>query len=218
MFRRGFVHRTAATTANPTTTGLLVLTRDEWNDHLSAVGVVPLEAARAQPPRFPLRVPVGVGHAVVERISIVQKDLLDTVPIAYVSPDDVALASDALAELIGLPDLRAGVRRPPTPPGPTNYPLWGQVFYGPGTPEPKRYVIVSANTWNRDGRALAVRLTSSTRRFGEEFPNVHGGGAVCAEVQSFVTTRFTSRQRIPPDVSDADMRAIIDGIAFTHRL
>ena len=185
---------------------------------MSVVGVVPLEAATAQPPRFPLRVPVGVGHAVVERISIVQKDLLDTAPIAYVSPDDVALASDALAELIGLPDLRAGARRPPTPPGPTNYPLWGQVFYGPGTPEPKRYVIISANTWNRDGRALAVRLTSSARRFGAEFPNVHGGSAACAEVQSFVTTRFPSRQRISPDVSDADMRAIIEGIAFTHQL
>lgn len=185
---------------------------------MSAVSVVPLEAATVESLRFPIGVPVGVGQAVVQRILIVQKDLLDTAPIAYVSPDDVALASDALAELIALPDLRAGARRPPTPPGPTRYPLWGQVFYGPGTPEPKRFVIVSANVWNRDGRALAVRLTSSTRRFGEEFPNVHGGSAACAEVQSFVTARFTSRQRIAPDVSEADMRAIIEGIAFTHQL
>ena len=145
MFRRGFIHRTAAPTASPTTTGLLVLTRDEWNDHMSVVGVVPLEAATAQPPRFPLRVPVGVGPAVVERISIVQKDLLDTAPIAFVSPDDVALASDALAELIGLPDLRAGALRPPTPPGPTHHPLWGQVFYGPGTPAPPRSVRLPAH-------------------------------------------------------------------------
>ena len=223
-YLRGFVYEIeAAAHPSPETAAALVLTSDDWNEHMLSVGAVLVvrQGSRSHLPAFGVVPLYALGlDAVPGHIVSLEHEHLGSKPLYRIEDEELRAVERALSEVLGLPDVLSAVpRRPYTPGGPTRYPLWGQVYYGPGRPERKRYLVVSANPWNRSAdRVLTIRLTTSARRVGTEFPHVRGGRACCAELTALRSARFTPRERVAPDLTKAEMVAIARGLVETHRL
>lgn len=212
--------------SSPQTVAVLVLTNDRWNAAMHAVGVVPLRTPEGDgSPLAPIVSKTPPLRAVAGRLVAVEKASLGAARLVL-EAEQLARVEDALCEVLALRYLRgASPTRPPSPPGPVNYPRWGEAYYVAGQRfgvEHKRYVVVSNDQWNHaDGTAVAVRTTTTARRWGTAFPAIQDGAAraCCGDATTFAAPRFVMRGRPQPQwLPLADMVAIARGLIDTHQL
>lgn len=127
----------------------------------------------------------------------------------------------AAADVLGEPP-----RSPGTPPGPTAYPRWGQIYYGPPAGgERKRYVVVSTDSFNSSlGRSLVVRTTSQAKRDSRSFPAIQRGTAraCCGDIMVVDNEQLAygprTRRPEPNRLSITDMASIVLGLRETHQI
>jgi hypothetical protein len=216
---RGLVYLPAARVRGPTR-AWVIITIDDWNETFRSFVGIPLQDPR---PKETLLAPRLVTNgtsvdAVVGRLTILFPDDLSGAQ-ARLSLTDMTRVERALRDLLGFPTLFSpGPARPPTPPGPIAYPLWGDMHHvGPRIGgEYKRFVVVSVNEWNRaDNSALFVRTTSKPKRPTVYFPHIENGRAqaACGDVTFFPSSAVHFHNRPPsPMVSTTDMIAIARGL------
>lgn len=188
---------------------------------MRAVTIVPLVPAAGQPePHAPIVIPDPQPlAAAVGRIRPVEKQLLgDT--CWTLGRQQTSLVEDALRELLAFPSLRVlHPHQPPSPPGPVDYPRWGQVYYRNEriAGERKRFVVVSRDDWNRAARgAVFVRTTSQIKRHESAFPHIQRGRAQadCGNPIAMLSGEVSLRDRPDPArLSLQDMVAIASGLA-----
>jgi mRNA-degrading endonuclease toxin of MazEF toxin-antitoxin module len=213
--------------ASPRTFGAVVLTNDDWNEHMREVGIVPLylEDPGLPTPTFSFtarrQLWAAPGRLVAAHKEILEAGLMD------LPEDAMASIEDGLCDLLALPQLCAEL---PTAPESSfsrvDYPRWSEIYYAgePVGDERKRYVVVSHNLWNSATQeAIAVRTTSQQRRYGAEFPAIQGGAAraCCAQATHIPARAFAlSAYRRPParSLSLHDMSSIARGIVQSHQL
>ncbi len=209
--------------ASAETVAVLVVTNDHWNSVMYSVGVVPLRRPIGDP--SPLAPIVDTLQAFAGRLVAVEKSSLGPARLVL-DAGQMAAVEDALCEVLALGELcRTSPSRPASPPGPVTYPRWAEIYYVAGQrfdEEHKRYVVVSNDDWNRaDGTAIAVRTTTTARRWGTAFPAIQDGAAraCCGDAATFAARRFNLRNRPQPRwLPLADMAAIARGLAETHQL
>jgi mRNA-degrading endonuclease toxin of MazEF toxin-antitoxin module len=217
---RGVVYSRLEPDADPTS-GLLVLTNDTWNSHMSDFTVVPIAPPHlVAPPHSPTVSVLGAARAVVGQVTSVTEDDLGR-PIARLSAADLHAVEDALVELLGIRQLCGSPPRSLPAVAGAGYPVWSHIYYGPRRArQTKRWVVVSNNEWNKLTRgAVVLRTTSNVRRYGPGFPSIQGGRAVaCAgDIVSVRTTSLDLRQRpAPPSLSLAEMTAIGYAVLDIH--
>ena len=200
------------------TLGLLVLTRDSWNESgLASVVVAPVGPVLDPPgPAAPL-LALESGEGAQVRLSDVfevPKSALGELRYV-VDRGTLGPVEDGLCDLLALAELcRDPPRAPRPPPGAPRAPQWAEMYYVLGDEhagERKRRVVVSHDWFNRAaGRALAVRTTTSERRGGPGFPPVQGGRArvVCGSLTSFLRDEFGRQRPDPPRLFLPDMSTI----------
>jgi mRNA-degrading endonuclease toxin of MazEF toxin-antitoxin module len=213
----------AAAGLSERTLGLLVLTRDSWNQSaLTTVVVAPIGPVLAPIGLATPRVAFGGPHDAQARLgdlfeapkaSLLElRELLDSEALGAVE--------DGLCDLLLLRELCAAPPRAPRPPaGPQRSPRWAEIYYLLGEEpegERKRRVVVSHDHFNRaTGRALAIRTTTSPRRGGPGFPAIQSGHAraVCGSLTSFLHGEFGRQRPDPQRLFLPDMAAIARELA-----
>jgi hypothetical protein len=145
---------------------------------------------------------------------------------ARFTPEDSVLerAEEALRDILELERLMADPPRAVrSPPGPIDYPRWGEVYYIAGQrfdAENKRYVVVSDDRWNQKKlTTLVVRLTSRPKVPSDEFPKIGDSQACCGELTAIPANAVELRRRPPTGAKRlglADMSAIARGVVSTH--
>jgi len=225
-FLRGWIYRPAQ--ERPTTSGLVVLTNDRWNQTMLRVGVVPVRTAVA-PFDIPYSVALPGGtHVVASRLVAphVEGGLLGLVEGAL-DATTLAAVEDRLCAFLQIPELLRPAPRPAPPLGDaTRYAAWSEVHRaGPEVDgERKRRIVVSPNPWNAvSGMATFVRTTTSFAGHGDEFPQVQGGAghACCGDATTFELRAVLLQRRdrpVPHSTTLHDMVAIARGLAVTHGL
>ena len=213
---RGGIYR--ATGLSDRTFGLLVLTRDAWNESgLASVVVAPV--GPVLDPRGPAAPLVMLGprqDAQVRLGDVFEAPKSALGDLRYVlEPRAMEPVEDGVCDLLVLADLCQDPPRAPRPPaGAPQGPQWAESYYVLGDEyagERKRRVVVSHDWFNRAaGRALAVRTTTSERRGGPGFPPVQGGRprAVCGSLTSFLRDDFGRQRPDPPRLFLPDMAVI----------
>lgn len=214
---RGGVYAAAELSAR--TSGLLVLTRDTWNESgLQTVVVAPVGPV-SEPEGLPTPLVDLAGNPAQVRLG----DALEFPKFALgalvglLRPNDLARVENGLCDLLLLRELCANPPRAPRPRA-VSHPQWGEIYYLLGEEfegERKRRVVVSHDNWNRTGRALAVRTTTSPRRGGPGFPAIQRSRvvAVCGSLTSYTRQRFSQQRPDPPRLFLPDMAAIARGLA-----
>lgn len=212
----------------PPPAALLVVTNDLWNTRMNSVGGV-LVSPGNNSDTFPVRLSTRGGWANPTRLLALPMERLEAVPRYRASATEMHTIEATLRTVTAMHRL---LQKPPKPPdlpaGSVNYPLWGEIYYGPAIQgQPKRFVVVSVNIHNaKVGRVLAVRLTSKPKRSraGIAFPLVSNGlgHACCGDISYLDSTmlRWTSGQGRPKPSSLAlpDMVEVIRGIKETLAL
>ncbi len=191
---------------------------------MNTVCVIPIRAGTE--PASPVLPEVWgdpVLRARVGNIQEISKSALG-VPKLILEADALSRVERGLADLLGLPSLlRPSPQRMALPAGLLQFPRWGQIYYLAGEVydgQQKRRLVVSNNQWNSaSGFSLAVRTTTSERRFGPEYPVIEDGRAkaCCPTLTSFPNRSFGS-QPVPSSVSISDMVAIARGIVHVLKL
>jgi mRNA-degrading endonuclease toxin of MazEF toxin-antitoxin module len=219
---RGAVYRLRG---YPPPAGLLVLTNDLWNQHMSSVGGV-LVAGNDDLDAFPVHLEGG-GCANPSMVMALPHANLGSSPVYRATPDEIRAVEASLCAILCL---RRLTQDPPSSPdipaGPVNFPLWGEIYYGPEVAgQAKRYVIVSANAHNRaTGHTLAVRLTSRPKRDTVGFPVISGGlgQACCGDLSLLPDTQLRYQpgdgRPHPSSLSIQDMAKVARGLCETHGL
>lgn len=208
--------------------GLLVVTNDLWNARMNSVTGV-LVSPGNNSDTFPVRLATPSGWANPTRLVPLKKDRLDSVPRYKASAAEMHAIEVTLRTVTAMHGLLEIPPKPPDlPAGPVEYPLWGEIYYGPAIQrQPKRYVVVSVNIHNaKVGRVLAVRLTSKPKRTGAgiAFPLISNGSghACCGDVAYLdsIMLRWTSGQGRPKPsrLALTDMVAVVRGIKETLAL
>ncbi len=209
------------------TIGFLVLTNDDWNDWMEDVAVVPLQPADPAGVK-PEESIVQIGRPlriITGRVLNWSKAELGQ-PIYVLEEEKMAQVEDMLVDVFALHDLYLQPpREPASPPGPVDYPRWGQICWaGPRIDgDRKRYVVVSNNYWNRDTKtSLVVRTTGQERRGGVFFPAIQAGKAraCCGNVTTFsrAAIDLTGNRPFPSSLNLKDMAAVAEGLVDALQL
>lgn len=198
------------------TIGLLVLTRNTWNES----GLMTTIVAPVGPVHEPIGPPaprVDLGREAQVRLGDLFEAPKDALTDLRYLLDEEGLApvEDGLCDLLLLRHLCAEpIRVPCPPPGRPRAPQWAEIYYllsDQHDGERKRRVVVSHDLFNRGaGRALAIRTTTSARRGGPGFPSIQGGRAraVCGSLTSFLHAEFSYERPDPPRLFLTDMATI----------
>ena len=208
--------------------GLLVVTNDLWNSRMNSVGGV-LVSPGSGSDAFPVRLGMLGASANPTRLLALTKDRLEPAPSYKARAPEMHAIEATLRTVMAIQELLQIPPKPPgLPAGAVEYPLWGEIYYGPAIQgQPKRYVVVSINMHNaKAGRVLAVRLTSKPKRSrtGIAFPIVSkGSGHACCGDVSYLESamlRWRSGEGRPKPSSLAmpDLVEVIRGIKETLAL
>jgi mRNA-degrading endonuclease toxin of MazEF toxin-antitoxin module len=207
----------------PPPAGLLVLTNDLWNEHMSSVGGV-LVTERDDMDAFPVHVRGG-GCANPSMGMALPHARLGPTPVYRATADEMKAVEASLSAVL---HIRRLAEDPPSipgsPSGPANFPLWGEVYYGPEVKgQAKRHVVVSANVHNSfASHVLAVRLTSRAKRDTMSFPLISGGSgqACCGDLSLLPHDQLRYQpgdgRPHPSSLSIEDMANVSRGICQTH--
>jgi len=202
-----------------------VLTNDVWNRFMGGVGGCPVAKASETDP-FPVLLDGGPWRALPSwLIQLAPEDLGGDLYVA--SSSEMRAIEETLHKFLGASDVLGDLpRSPSTPAGPTAYPRWGQIYYGPPAGgEPKRYVVVSTDSFNSSlGRSLVVRTTSRAKRDTKSFPAIQRGAAraCCGDIMVLNNEELAhgprSRRPHPNRLSLDDMVSIASGLGQTHEI
>lgn len=210
--------------ADPESIGLVVITNDLWNTHLSQVGFVAVRRT-VRDIEQQYAAPTTAGFASAARVVslVTPPDSSSAVGPAtgMLSAHELADLEERLCSFLQLPEILSGQRTLRGPGG--TYPLWSHIYYGPAIQgEAKRFVIVSPDPWNAvSGMATGVRTTSQVRYNDLEFPRIEGGAAraCCGDTTTISAGRYDLRRRPHPSVLSADdMIAVARGLVSVYDL
>ncbi len=216
---RGTIYRFTGGSAG--TVAFLVLTNNQWNDCMESVAVVPLQPVDLAS-TMPTEPVITVGRPlriVAGRVLNWSKDDLGT-PLYVLENEKLAEVEDILVDVLALQDLSTRPSRDPSsPPGPVDYPRWGEIYWAGERMEGerKRYVVVSNNYWNKDTKtAVMVRTTSQERRGGAFFPAIQQGRAraCCGNVTTFARAAvdLSGNRPFSGRLNLQDMIAVAEGL------
>lgn len=215
--------------AGPETVGVVAITHDTWNAHLSQVGCVPVRASVLES-ETPYALPVSSGgYASAARIvSLLAPGQAGSQigPAVDVLPrEELGALEERLCAFLQLPALLTGRSILKGIASSKPYPLWSNVYYGPEAEgERKRYVIMSPNPWNAlSGLAMGIRTTTAFKRNHVEFLLLASvrARACCGDATTLGARHFLldPRSRPAPSlVSGADMVAIARGLISVYEL
>jgi hypothetical protein len=200
----------------------LILTNDIWNLRMaSAGGVLVTRSGDLDPLAVPLNV-IG-AFANPSLLMALPHERLEPSAIYSLDPAELRSVEVSLAAVLRL---GTASKTTPLPVGQVNYPVWGQIYYGPKIAgQVKRFVVVSNDQHNRvTKRPCVVRLTSRQKTDSTSFRAVSGNKsrAFCGDLtflpQEHLHFHPFDRRPVPDHLQPFDMGRIANGIRQTHCL
>lgn len=195
---RGGVYR--AHPQGPETVGLLVVSNNRANTLYENVTVTPVLSGKPV-----LSVQTASGNVDYSLILQIPKLRLGE-QVAILEGSELTDVSDAVADLLMIPELCADSPRMPDPPPSSkpDYPRWGKTYYAQPAlgGETKRWLVVSHDDFNStQERAICVRTTSRTDYPADEIPLIQSGfaAAVCTDITNKELEMFSLGSEVKLD-------------------